>query len=70
MFMGMLLSYERFLAVCAPGHPLLQLTYKLDYLCCYPLVTREKVPVPDIFEHILNEHYLSIADYKTNFRIG
>ena len=66
-----LLSYERFLAVCAPGHPLLQRTYKLDELCRYPLVTREKGSgTRDIFEHILNEHYLSINDYEQILELG
>ncbi|MEI3552167.1 MAG: LysR family transcriptional regulator [Acutalibacteraceae bacterium] len=66
-----LLSYERFLAVCAPGHPLLQRTYKLDELCRYPLVTREKGSgTRDIFEHILNEHYLSIDDYEQILELG
>ena len=66
-----LLSYERFLAVCAPGNPLLQRTYKLDELCSYPLVIREKGSgTRDIFEHILNEHYLSIDDYEHILELG
>ena len=40
-------------------------------MCCYPLVTREKGSgTRDIFEHILNEHYLSIADYKQILELG
>lgn len=66
-----LLSYERFLAVCAPGHPLLNRSYKLDELCKYPLVTREKGSgTRDIFEHVLSEHHLSIEDYEQVLELG
>lgn len=66
-----LFSYERFLAVCAPGHSLLNRTYKLDELCRYPLITREKGSgTRDIFEHILSEHHLSIADYQQILELG
>ncbi len=66
-----LLSCEKFLAVCAPEHTLCSRVRKLDELCGYPLVIREKGSgTRDIFEHILKEHYLSLDDYTQVLELG